>query len=62
MPTTQVAKVLIAAAGLFVAAVVVYVLGKEAWKRYEAHSVVSVVNLAIWLTVGFAWWKVLGFW
>lgn len=23
---------------------------------------VSVVNLAIWLTVGFAWWKFLGFW
>jgi DASS family divalent anion:Na+ symporter len=23
---------------------------------------VSVANLAIWLTIGFAWWKVVGFW
>src|SRR5262249_4416071 len=23
---------------------------------------VSLANLAIWLTVGFAWWKLLGFW
>jgi DASS family divalent anion:Na+ symporter len=22
----------------------------------------SVANLAVWLTIGFAWWKVLGFW
>ena len=24
--------------------------------------VVSVANLVVWLTVGFAWWKFLGFW
>jgi DASS family divalent anion:Na+ symporter len=24
--------------------------------------VVSVANLAVWLTVGLGWWKVLGFW
>mgnify|MGYP003577561126 CR=1 FL=1 len=23
---------------------------------------VSLVNLAIWTTVGFAWWKLVGFW
>jgi DASS family divalent anion:Na+ symporter len=22
----------------------------------------SIINLAIWLTIGFAWWKLLGFW
>ena len=46
MPTTKVAKVLVAGACLFVALVVVYLLVKEAWKRYEAHSVVSVVQEA----------------
>jgi DASS family divalent anion:Na+ symporter len=29
---------------------------------WRVGFVVSVVNLTIWLTVGFAWWKVLGFW
>jgi hypothetical protein len=46
MPTTKVAKVLVAAACLFVAVVVGYLLTKEARKRYEAHAVVSVVQEA----------------
>ena len=29
---------------------------------WRVGFVVSVINLAIWLTVGFAWWKFLGFW
>ena len=29
---------------------------------WRVGAVLSVVNLAIWLTVGFAWWKWLGFW
>jgi DASS family divalent anion:Na+ symporter len=24
--------------------------------------VISLVNLAIWCTAGFAWWRLLGFW
>jgi DASS family divalent anion:Na+ symporter len=36
-----------------------YVTFAEWWR---AGFVVSVVNLAIWLTVGFAWWKWLGYW
>jgi divalent anion:Na+ symporter, DASS family len=32
----------------------------EDWWR--VGFVASIVNLAIWLTIGFAWWKVLGFW
>jgi divalent anion:Na+ symporter, DASS family len=36
-----------------------YVTFAEWWR---AGFVVSVVNLTIWLTVGFGWWKVLGFW
>ena len=36
-----------------------YVTFGEWWR---AGFVVSVANLAIWLTVGFAWWKFLGFW
>lgn len=29
---------------------------------WRAGFVVSVANLLIWLTIGFAWWKWLGFW
>jgi divalent anion:Na+ symporter, DASS family len=29
---------------------------------WKVGLVASVVNLAIWLTIGFAWWKFLGFW
>jgi DASS family divalent anion:Na+ symporter len=36
-----------------------YVTFGEWWR---AGFIVSIANLAIWLTVGFAWWKVLGFW
>jgi len=32
----------------------------EDWWR--VGFICSIVNLAIWLTIGFAWWKVLGFW
>jgi hypothetical protein len=46
MPTNKVAKVLVAAACLFVAVVVVYLLIKEARKRYESYAVVSVVQEA----------------
>ncbi|MBA3269748.1 MAG: DASS family sodium-coupled anion symporter [Acidobacteria bacterium] len=36
-----------------------YVTFGEWWR---AGFIVSVVNLVIWLTVGFAWWKFLGYW
>jgi DASS family divalent anion:Na+ symporter len=36
-----------------------YVTFSEWWRT---GFIVSVVNLAIWLTVGFAWWKWLGYW
>ena len=36
-----------------------YVSLREWWR---VGFVVSVVNLTMWLTVGFAWWKFLGFW
>jgi DASS family divalent anion:Na+ symporter len=36
-----------------------YVTFGEWWR---AGFIVSVANLAIWLTIGFAWWKWLGFW
>jgi DASS family divalent anion:Na+ symporter len=29
---------------------------------WRVGFVASIVNLAIWLTVGFVWWKLLGFW
>jgi DASS family divalent anion:Na+ symporter len=29
---------------------------------WRVGFLVSLVNLALWLTVGFAWWKLLGFW
>lgn len=29
---------------------------------WRVGFVVSVVNLAIWLSVGFGWWKLIGFW
>jgi divalent anion:Na+ symporter, DASS family len=36
-----------------------YVTLRDWWR---VGAVVSLVNLVIWLTVGFAWWKWLGFW
>ena len=36
-----------------------YVTFGEWWR---AGFAVSVVNLLVWLTVGFAWWKYLGYW
>ena len=36
-----------------------YVTFGEWWR---AGFIVSIVNLVIWLTIGFGWWKVLGFW
>ena len=36
-----------------------YVSLRDWWR---VGFLVSLANLAIWLTVGFAWWKVLGFW
>jgi len=29
---------------------------------WRVGFIVSLVNVAIWLTIGFAWWKALGFW
>jgi len=36
-----------------------YVTLKMWWK---VGAVVSVVNIAIWTTAGFAWWKLIGVW
>lgn len=36
-----------------------YVTLRDWWK---VGLIVSFANLAIWLTVGFGWWKLLGFW
>jgi DASS family divalent anion:Na+ symporter len=36
-----------------------YVTLRDWWR---AGFYVSLANIAIWLTVGFGWWKVLGFW
>jgi DASS family divalent anion:Na+ symporter len=36
-----------------------YVTFGEWWR---AGFVMSIVNLLVWLTVGFAWWKYLGYW
>jgi DASS family divalent anion:Na+ symporter len=36
-----------------------YVSLRDWWR---VGFLVSLANLAIWLTVGFGWWKVLGFW
>lgn len=36
-----------------------YVQLGEWWR---VGFVVSLINLTIWLTIGFAWWKLLGFW
>lgn len=36
-----------------------YVSLRDWWR---VGFLVSLANLAIWLTVGFAWWKALGFW
>lgn len=36
-----------------------YVGLRDWWK---VGLIVSMANLAVWLTVGFAWWKLLGFW
>jgi divalent anion:Na+ symporter, DASS family len=35
-------------------------VGLRDW--WTVGLIVSFANLAIWLTVGFAWWKFLGFW
>jgi DASS family divalent anion:Na+ symporter len=35
-------------------------VSRRAWWR--VGFLVSLANLAIWLTVGFGWWKLLGFW
>ena len=32
------------------------------WKWWKTGLVLSVANIAIWVTVGFAWWKFLGIW
>ena len=31
-------------------------------KWWQVGAVVSVANLAIWMTVGFGWWKMIGIW
>lgn len=36
-----------------------YVTRAEWWR---VGFIVSVANMVIWLTIGFAWWKFLGFW
>jgi DASS family divalent anion:Na+ symporter len=36
-----------------------YVSFRDWWR---VGLMVSWINLAIWLTVGFAWWKLLRFW
>ena len=36
-----------------------YVSHADWWK---VGFYVSVANMAVWLTIGFAWWKVVGFW
>ena len=36
-----------------------YVSFRDWWR---VGLIVSVLNLTIWLTVGFGWWKVLGYW
>ncbi len=36
-----------------------YVSLREWWR---IGFLVSVVNIAIWVVVGFTWWKVLGIW
>jgi divalent anion:Na+ symporter, DASS family len=36
-----------------------YVTFREWWR---AGFAMSVVNLTVWLTIGFAWWKFLGYW
>jgi DASS family divalent anion:Na+ symporter len=42
---------------------IIYSLGYVSLRDWwRAGIVVSAANLAIWLTVGFAWWKWLGFW
>jgi divalent anion:Na+ symporter, DASS family len=36
-----------------------YVTVSDWWR---VGFLASIINLAIWLTIGFAWWKLLGFW
>jgi DASS family divalent anion:Na+ symporter len=36
-----------------------YIPMRDWWR---VGAVVSVVNIAIWATVGFAWWRLLGIW
>jgi DASS family divalent anion:Na+ symporter len=35
-------------------------VGQRDWWR--VGLVISIVNIVIWTTIGFAWWKLLGFW
>jgi DASS family divalent anion:Na+ symporter len=42
---------------------IVYAEGYVAqWEWWRVGFVVSVVNIAVWLTIGFGWWKVIGIW
>jgi DASS family divalent anion:Na+ symporter len=36
-----------------------YVTWKDWWR---VGFVISVINLTVWSTVGFSWWKLLGIW
>ena len=36
-----------------------YVSVKDWWR---VGLIASIANLLVWLTVGFGWWKILGFW
>ena len=45
--------------GIALAFAEAYVSQSDWWR---VGLVVSVLNLLIWTTVGFAWWKFLGFW
>ena len=36
-----------------------YVSVKDWWK---VGLIASFANLLVWLTIGFGWWKLLGFW
>jgi DASS family divalent anion:Na+ symporter len=36
-----------------------YVSQREWWR---VGLIMSFVNLAVWVGLGFAWWKLLGFW
>jgi DASS family divalent anion:Na+ symporter len=36
-----------------------YVTQRDWWR---VGFLISIVNIAVWTTIGFAWWKLLGFW